>query len=186
MTPHPYNKIRADILRNELHEAKLICFMHENSILMEDRRKIHNMLFKKNFFLKAYNNETVRLAITGTKFESALPFTRSRNALILSPEPDVQAFFKLTRKIPQFVLLAGIVHGRFLSREEMQWLSTVPNIEYLQGQTCAILSSVASRTLQITSHHQNRLSLLLASHANPEADGKESAAKDDAPAAESS
>ncbi|KAK8760882.1 hypothetical protein V5799_027849 [Amblyomma americanum] len=104
--PHPYNRIRANILRNELHEAKLICFMHENSVLMEDRRKIHNMLFKKNFFLKAYNNETVRLAITGTKFESALPFTRSRNALILSPESDVQTFFKLTRKIPQFVLLA--------------------------------------------------------------------------------
>ncbi|XP_077556868.1 mitochondrial ribosomal protein L10 [Haemaphysalis longicornis] len=162
--PHPYNRIRANILRNELHEAKLICFMHENPMLMEERRKIHNMLFKKNFFLKAYNNETVRLAITGTKFESALPFTRSRNALILSPEDDVRTFFKLAKKMPQFLLLAGIVHGRFLNREEMQWLSTVPSIQHLQGQTCAILSSLASRTLQITSHHQNRLTQLLASH----------------------
>ncbi|XP_037563153.1 39S ribosomal protein L10, mitochondrial [Dermacentor silvarum] len=179
--PHPYNRIRANILRNELHEAKLICFMHENASSREDRIKVHNMLFKKNFFLKAYNNETVRLAITGTKFESAMPFTLSRNALVLSPEADVRAFFKLTKKMPQFVLLAGIVHGRFLSREELQWLSTVPNIEYLQGQTCAILASAASRTLQITSHHQTKLSQLLASHANPANPGNESAANDDAP-----
>nr|XP_037268250.1 39S ribosomal protein L10, mitochondrial-like [Rhipicephalus microplus] len=181
--PHPYNRVRANILRNELHEAKLIFFMHENPSTREDRIKVHNMLFKKNYFLKAYNNETVRLAIRGTKFESATPFTLSRNALILSPEVDVATFFKLSRKMPQFILLAGIVHGRFLSRDELQWLSTVPNIEYLQGQTCAILASMASRTLQITSHHQTKLSQLLASHANPPANpGKESAANDEAPA----
>ncbi|KAH6937806.1 hypothetical protein HPB50_004168 [Hyalomma asiaticum] len=180
--PHPYNRIRANILRNELHEAKLICFMHENPIAREDRRKAYNMLFKKNFFLKAYNNETVRLAITGTKFESAMPFTLSRNALILSPETDVVTLFKLFKKMPQLILLAGIVHGRFLSRNELQWLSTVPNIEYLQGQTCAILASAASKMLQITSHHQNKLSHLLANHANPSNPCSKSAAKDDAPA----
>lgn len=70
-----------------------------------DYKKLASLL--QNFFLKAYNNETVRLAITGTKFESALPFTRSRNALVLSPEDDVRTFFKLAKKMPQFLLLGG-------------------------------------------------------------------------------
>lgn len=92
------------------------------------------------------------------------------------------AFLNFALQIAFETHAAGIVHGRFLSREELQWLSAVPNIEYLQGQTCAILASAASRTLQMTSHHQTKLSQLLASHANPANPGNESAANDDAPA----
>ncbi|EEC13544.1 hypothetical protein IscW_ISCW021101 [Ixodes scapularis] len=121
---HPYQRILADKLRAELHEAGLICFFHENPILRDDRRDIHNMLYKKGFFLKNYSNRVVQLAIA-----------------------------------------AGIAHDRFLSRDDLQWLSTVPNVEYLLGQTCGILSSTASGLYRLTSHHQNRLSLLLASHA---------------------
>ncbi|CAN7946228.1 unnamed protein product, partial [Ixodes hexagonus] len=120
----------------------------------------------QGFFLKNYNNTMVRLAITGTKFEAAMPFTTSHTALLLSAEPDLKALFRLTKKMPQFILLAGIAHDRFLSRDDLQWLSTVPNVEYLLGQTCGLLSSSASSLYRLTSHHQNRLSQLLASHAN--------------------
>ncbi|CAN8011211.1 unnamed protein product [Ixodes pacificus] len=170
---HPYQRILADKLRAELHEAGLICFFHENPIPRDDRRAIHNMLFKKGFFLKNYSNRVVQLAIAGTKFETASPFTKSWNALLLSAEPDLKTLFRLTKKMPQFVLLAGIAHDRFLSRDDLQWLSTVPNVEYLLGQTCGILSSTASGLYRLTSHHQNRLSLLLASHAKQQTTGGE-------------
>ncbi|KAG0411084.1 hypothetical protein HPB47_011795, partial [Ixodes persulcatus] len=102
---HPYQRILADKLRVELHEAGLICFFHENPIPRDDRRAIHNMLYKKGFFLKNYSNRVVQLAIAGTKFETATPFTKSWNALLLSAEPDLKTLFRLTKKMPQFVLL---------------------------------------------------------------------------------
>lgn len=171
--PHPYNKIMSEKLRDELHSAGLICFFHRNPIKAEDKTKAHNLLFKKGFFLKNYNNATVRLAITGTKFESAMPFTYSRNALVISETPDIKTLLKLTRKIPQFILLAGIAYDRFLSRDQLQWLSTVPDIKHLQGQTCALLSASTSAVYRATSHQQSRLSQLLSSHAKGEKGQKE-------------
>ncbi|CAN8028917.1 unnamed protein product, partial [Ixodes persulcatus] len=126
---HPYQRILADKLRVELHEAGLICFFHENPIPRDDRRAIHNMLYKKR--------SAFATLIVDTSFA------------------------------------AGIAHDRFLSRDDLQWLSTVPNVEYLLGQTCGILSSTASGLYRLTSHHQNRLSLLLASHAKQQTTGGE-------------
>ncbi|XP_064474552.1 large ribosomal subunit protein uL10m-like isoform X2 [Ornithodoros turicata] len=175
--PHPYNKIMGEKLRSELHSAGLICFFHENPMPAEDRRLVHNMLFKKGFFLKSYSNTAVRLAITGTKFESAMPFTESRNALVISDTPDVKTLLKLTKKMPHFILLAGIAYDRFLSRDELEWLGTVPDVQYLLGQTCSLLSASASSLYSSTSYHQTKLSLLLASHSKQEGGDK----KDDNP-----
>jgi len=163
--PHPYNALRAKKLRVEFEESRMILFYHRNPAKAEDERLIHNMLFKKQFFLKrGYNNETLRLAIKGSRFETAYPFTESTNGLVVSPTADLKTLLRMSRRMPQYILLAGIVDGAFLSREQLQWMATIPDISAVQAQTCGILSYHASNLSRNLTSHTERLSRLLTSH----------------------
>ena len=60
----------------------------------------------------------------------------------------------------------AMVQGRLLTRSEVAWCSTLPDISILRAELCSILSSSSSNLSQNLMHHQLNLSQSLASLAS--------------------
>ncbi|OQR73023.1 hypothetical protein BIW11_10001 [Tropilaelaps mercedesae] len=163
--PHPWNILKAKRLRTALEEAQMILFFHKNSINAENDFLVHNMLFKKELYLQTYiSNEVIRLAIKDTFLANATPFTTSRNAIVVSPHQNIATVFSLAKKMPQYLLLAGVIDRTFLSREQLQWLASVPSIQSVQAVTSRLLATPTLGLYGNLNHHQHRLAGLLAEH----------------------
>ncbi|XP_022669047.1 39S ribosomal protein L10, mitochondrial-like isoform X2 [Varroa destructor] len=142
--PHPWNVLKAKRLRANLEEASMILFYHKNSVKREDDFKIHNMLFKKKLYLQTnISNE---------------------NAIIISPHKNITVAIELLKKMPQYILLAGVIDRIFLSRDQLQWLATVPSIEFVQAITAKLLATHSQNLCFNLNRHQLRLSNFLAEH----------------------
>ncbi|XP_022703061.1 39S ribosomal protein L10, mitochondrial-like isoform X1 [Varroa jacobsoni] len=163
--PHPWNVLKAKRLRANLEEASMILFYHKNSVKREDDFKIHNMLFKKKLYLQTnISNEVTRLAIKDTFLANATPFTFSKNAIIISPHKNITVAIELLKKMPQYILLAGVIDRIFLSRDQLQWLATVPSIGFVQAITAKLLATHSQNLCFNLNRHQLRLSNFLAEH----------------------
>lgn len=59
----------------------------------------------------------------------------------------------------------GVVQGRLLTKTQLQWAATLPNIDMLRAELCSILSSSSSHLSQTLMSHQQTLVQSLEQHA---------------------
>ena len=57
-----------------------------------------------------------------------------------------------------------MVQGKLLTRNQLTWCSTLPDINTLRAELCSILSSPAMRISQSLVHHQQSLTRSLDEH----------------------
>lgn len=103
----------------------------------------------------------MKLALTDTKYEATLPIFKSKYCILFGPENSIAKILKLTKKVPQLILIAGIIDDRLLSKNEMLMYSTSPGIDAARAELLSTLNFAASNlhaTLQ--SHQQNLVTLL--------------------------
>jgi hypothetical protein len=63
------------------------------------------MLKKQHMHLKQYGAKIVAMALEETNYEPVLTLFTSRNFMVFSEEPQVSKLLKLSRRMPQFVLM---------------------------------------------------------------------------------
>ncbi|PSN48048.1 39S ribosomal protein L10 [Blattella germanica] len=123
-----------------------------NSILKEDERhllakkettRISKMLKKQNMYLKQYGKKVLQLAVENTKYEAVLQLFTSHNFMVLSPEQKLGKLLKLSKKMPQMVLM---------------------DLPTAQAGVVAVLESVAANLRQNLLHHQQTLVSHLEKH----------------------
>lgn len=158
---HPYEQLLAKQFINEWNSSRMICFFHRNSLTKEENTLIRNMLFKQDMHLRHYNNSTVKLALQGTIYEAALNLVQSSSSYVFSAEPNVSKLLKVSKKMPQLILLAGIIDNQFLSREDLQNYSNLPSLEIMQSQICNTLMLSSTQMSTTLSHHLIELNQLL-------------------------
>ncbi|XP_069691988.1 large ribosomal subunit protein uL10m isoform X2 [Periplaneta americana] len=176
---NPYERILAREMLNWFNHSRMIAFFHGNPISAEDRFKT-NIIFKRNNMqLKQYGRRVATMALEDTKYAAVLKLFTSHNYMVFSTEPQVAKLIKLNRKIPQLVLMAGIVDDRFLSKNELVKYSLMPDLQTAQAGLVALLNSAAMHLTQNLTHHQQTLIGHLRKHVELQQeslkeDGKES------------
>lgn len=60
----------------------------------------------------------------------------------------------------------GVVQGRLVTKNQLQWCAKLPDIDTLRAELCHILSSSVSQLSQCLTHQQQSLSQSLDQHAN--------------------
>ncbi|KAG7188743.1 hypothetical protein KM043_008363 [Ampulex compressa] len=76
-------------------------------------------LKKLNMYYKSYGPKIMKQALEDSPYAPVQQLVTPLSfGLIFSPESDVRALEKTVRKYPQFILLAGILEGRLLSRND--------------------------------------------------------------------
>lgn len=113
---------------------------------------------KQNMHVKVYGKEIIRQAIANTKYEAALPLFDSKNCVIFSTEQKLTQLLKISKKIPQLMLLAAIVEDRLMSKNELTAFAALPSLDVARAQLVAVLQRAGGTN--ILSHlqtHQTQL-----------------------------
>lgn len=151
---NPYIAIIARDVRNWLEHSRMVGFYHLNSIKADDLFPVRVQLHKQNMHLKAYGKKIVRKAVEDTRFEAILPLFESNNCVIFSTQQQVPQLLRITRRIPQMILLAGIVDDRLLSRNEFMAYAQLPGLQAAQGELVQTLNMAAGNVVQQLETHQ--------------------------------
>lgn len=152
---NPYNDIIAREVRNWLESSKMVAIFHLNSINSDDFFDARVMLHKQNMSLKMYGRKIVEKAVEGSRFEAILPLFDQQPCIVFSPEAKVAQLLKTTRKVPQMLLLAGIVDNTLLSRNEFMDYAKLPGLQAAQAELVHTLNMGASTLVQNLEAHQN-------------------------------
>nr|CAD7458907.1 unnamed protein product [Timema tahoe] len=114
-------------------------------------------LKKQDMHLKIYGRSTLKMAVENTRYEVVLKLFESHNLVVFSAEPQVGKLLKLLKKIPQLALLAGIVDGQFLSKNELVRYSALPDLQTSRAGLVTVLNSMPAQIVHNLNHHQQTL-----------------------------
>ncbi|EDW03972.1 39S ribosomal protein L10, mitochondrial [Drosophila grimshawi] len=163
---NPYNAIIAREVRNWLDHSRLVAIFHLNSITADEIFRVRVQLHKQNMHLKSYGRKIIAQAVTGTQYEAIMPLFHSNHCIVFSPDQQrVGALLRLTRKVPQMVLLGGIVENTLLSRNELINFAQLPGLQSAQAQLVQTLNMAAGTVVQQLQAHQCNLVKVLDVHA---------------------
>ncbi|XP_061398157.1 large ribosomal subunit protein uL10m-like [Musca vetustissima] len=179
---NPYNDIIAREVYNWLSNSKMVGIFHINSIKSDDYFDARVLLHKQNMQLKQYGQKIVRKAVEGNRFEAILPLFDAQTCLVFSPEPKVAQLLKITRKIPQMLLIAGIVDDTLLSRNEFMQYAQLPGLKSAQAELVQTLNMAGTSLVQNLEAHQKNFVNILDVYAKSESSDGGDASKTTAPA----
>lgn len=166
---NPYERIIAREVRNWLDHSKMVAFIHLNSIKQEDFFKVQVALHRHQMSVKIYGKSIIRQAVEGTQFEAIQPLFDVKTALIFCPdESKIRQLLAVLKKTPQFVLMAGIIQGQFLSKKEFMGFASLPDLTTARAQLAAVLESAGAKIVSDLECHQNQLVNVLESYVRHE------------------
>lgn len=152
---NPYNDIIAREVLNWMNHSRLVGIFHMNSMKADEVFDIRVKLHKQNMHLKSYGKVIMQKALLESGYEAILPLCRKHYCLVFSPELKIRQLVKLVRKMPQLILLAGVVENQLLNRNEIMALTKVPNLQSAQAELVQTLNATSSGLVQNLEAHQN-------------------------------
>ncbi|KAJ8971832.1 hypothetical protein NQ317_011768 [Molorchus minor] len=69
----------------------------------------------------------------------------------------IKTVFRTSKKFPQLIILAGILEGKFISKDELTYYSLIPNLQVAQSGLVQTLESVGSQVVSHLNSHQTTL-----------------------------
>ncbi|XP_077297334.1 mitochondrial ribosomal protein L10 [Arctopsyche grandis] len=154
---NPFETILAKECANWFNHSKMVAFIHTNSIPSYDKFKTMVALKKENMYLRTYGKKIVSMAVTDTPFESVLKLFVSQSQIIFSEEVKAAVLSKILRKTPQFILMAAIIDGRLVSRNEFVEYSEYPSLDIMRSKLCNVLQSSGVNLVSQMTQHQSSL-----------------------------
>ncbi|XP_071542229.1 large ribosomal subunit protein uL10m-like isoform X9 [Panulirus ornatus] len=152
---NPFEWILAQEFREKIENAKLVAIFHELPMTAASLFAARVQLNKINLVYLKHNNNIMKLALTGTKYEALLSLYQSDTVTFVGDQPSVAKLLKLEKRIPGLLLLGGVVEGRFMSLDNLKQYAALPSLQTLHGQLVGILGSPAQYLSQNLDHHQD-------------------------------
>lgn len=165
---------------NWFNHSQLVAIFQLNSISAEELFKVRVALHKQNMQFKAYGKRVMNLAIKDTKYENVLPLFEAKNCIVFSTEQKLKQLMKITKKVPQMILLAGIVENRIMSRTEITQFAAMPDLTTVRAQFVGVLNSIGGGLVNNLECHQKQLVNILETHAKINLEVKLEEKKDEA------
>ncbi|XP_063838596.1 large ribosomal subunit protein uL10m [Ostrinia nubilalis] len=141
---NPFERILAKECLDWFNTSKMVVFLHMNAISMEDKTPVFAALRKNDMHLRCYGKKIVSMATKGTRYEAVNQLFTSHQNIIFGQPENAGKLFKILKKTPQMVVMAGIIQDRFMSRTELVEYSQLPSLEAARSQLCSVLESAGS------------------------------------------
>lgn len=168
MTDNPYERIIAREVKNWFDHSQMVAVLHVNPISGEDFFKARVAFHKNGMQLKKYGSSVLKQAINDTPYEVLLSLQRCKTACtafaFCTEHNNVSTIMKILKKIPQMMLLCGIVENRLLSKNELVEYSKMPDISIARSQIVNVLNMAAGQLVQNLESHQSNLVNILDAH----------------------
>lgn len=154
---NPYQRIIAREVRNWFDNSKMIAICHQNSMTAEVEFEFAVPLRRANMYFKRYSRKIMKLALTDSPYAATMPLYSSNFSIVFGSDTNVAAFEKIIKKFPQVILLAGILEGRVLNKEDFLRYGKM-DLTSSRIQLVQLLQNAGGNNLnrQLT-HHQSTL-----------------------------
>ncbi|XP_053622009.1 large ribosomal subunit protein uL10m [Plodia interpunctella] len=161
---NPFERILARECLDWFNTSKMVVFLHVNSISMEDKTPIFASLRKNDMHLRTYGKKIVSMATKGTRYEAVNHLFTSQQNIIFGQPENAAKMFKILKKTPQLVILAGIIQDKLMSKNELLEFSKMPSLDMARSQLCAVLDSAGSSVVSQLNQSQQILVSHLEKH----------------------
>lgn len=180
---HPLQRLLKERTFKSFDESQMILVCHKNSMNSAEFFKFCVACYHKNISAKVYGRQFIRMALQNTRFEAMVPVITSSpfTCLLFSNEWNVADALKITKKMPKVTILCGSLGDRFLSRNELEQFSKLPDITTTQAQFVSTLNSIGSQLVSNLQAHQTNLCQLLDARADELKEPKENSNIDNEP-----
>jgi len=144
-------------------KSEMIAFFHTNPIKDADWRKAWQNGRRAGMELQRYQRRVGVAGLRGTKWENCLHFFMNfpgehNQPILFSPKTDPKKLLAYEKKVPEFQLLAAVIHGRILSKAGVQELVTMPDLATQRAELSALLTFNQRKTLSLLGANQQTLS----------------------------
>merc|ERR1712037_568229 len=147
----------------KFYVQEMIAFFHTNPIKEADWRKAWQNGRRSGMELQRFQRRVGVAGLRGTKWENCLHFFMNfpgehTQPIPFSPKTDPKKLLAYERKVPEFQLLAAVIHGRILSKAGVQELVTTPDLATQRAELSALLTFNQRKTLSLLGANQQTLS----------------------------
>jgi ribosomal protein L10 len=154
---NPYQKIIAREVRNWFDNSKLVAICHQNSMTMEEVFELRVPLKRANMYYKQYSRKIMKLALSDSPYAATLPLYRASHGVVFGSDTNITDLQKIIKKFPQIILLAGVLEGQVLSRDDFLRYGKM-DLTTSRMQLVQLLQNAGGNNLnQQFTHHQSTL-----------------------------
>lgn len=154
---NPYEKIIAREILNWFDSSKLVAICHQNSMTQEELFELKVPLKRANMIYKQYSQKLMKLALTDSPYAATLTLYKTSFGVIFGSDTNVTDFQKIVKKFPQVILLAGILEGQVLNKDDFLRYGKM-DLTTSRMHLVQLLQSAGGNNLnQQLTHHQSTL-----------------------------
>ncbi|MCC7469969.1 MAG: 50S ribosomal protein L10 [Bacteroidetes bacterium] len=129
-------------------DAKSMVFVHFDKFEVADETSLRRALRGAGNSYQVIKKSLLKKAFEGTSVEGTLPELPGMMAIaygedLISPAREVYAFQKDHKDNVEIV--GGVFEGKFMNKEEMMSIATIPPMDVLQGMFANIINSPLQR-----------------------------------------
>jgi len=138
----------------------MIAFFHVNSVKATEIFELAVPLKRANMYWKGYQPKVLRAALEGTHYEPILHLYKGMmnpGHFVFSPDTDTAKLNKILRKTPQVILIAGVLHGKLLSRNEFLEYGKLDLVTAQAGLVQVLRAASGGNLNRQLTHHQSTL-----------------------------
>jgi len=146
----------------QFEQSEMIAFFHTNPIKEADWRKAWQNGRRAGMELARYQRRVGVAGLRDTKWHNCLHFFMSfpgeyTQPVLFSPTADPKRLLAYERKVPEFHLLAAVIHGRILSKAGVAALVHTPDLASQRAELAGLLSHQQRRTIGLLESGQQQL-----------------------------
>lgn len=139
----PLERILCEELLEDLKKSDFILFVQYNYTKFQSDRVYKNTLTKCGGKFHNLNNRIYEKAFGTLKRNDVLPLLITRNALISGQIDNLKPCIKALDKMPQYLLLAGIIEDHLYRHNQLQSIAAAVNLETSRANLLATLHTPA-------------------------------------------
>ncbi|KKQ34949.1 MAG: 50S ribosomal protein L10 [Candidatus Nomurabacteria bacterium GW2011_GWB1_37_5] len=141
-------KAKKGEILNDLQEIaknnKSFVFVNFHKLLVSQANQLRRKLEKENVGYRVAKKTLIKKAFSESGFQGELPNLEGEVAVaygndLIAPAREVYGFQKDNKENVQ--ILGGVFEGKFINKEEMMNIATIPPLQVLYGQLVGMLAS---------------------------------------------
>ncbi len=157
-----------DALRSDLNEAGVIVVAHYKGLAVSDVEHLRRNIRNAGASVRVAKNRLVKIAATGTPYESLSSFMRGPTLLAYSADPIAapKVVVEFAKAYEHMSIVGGVMGSSLLDAQGIQSLAALPSLDVLRAKLIGLLSEPAgriARLLQTPSENVARVLLAYAS-----------------------
>ncbi|USO01032.1 MAG: 50S ribosomal protein L10 [Alphaproteobacteria bacterium] len=154
-------------LSHQFHSVEAVFVTKQSGLSVAQATVLRQRIRSVGANYRVAKNTLVRRALEGTAFEALLGVFSGPTAVTFATDPvaAAKAIVDFSQANEKIEVIAGVMGGVLLSRDEVVALSKLPSLDQLRGMLIALISTPATRIARLASEPAAMTARLISAYA---------------------